>query len=77
MVFVPKPRTRSFTFVYTYDSDHEYAELNVSGEIEARNWRLSERRSDLLSVTRLKSWETRASREAMNPVRGSMLVGCT
>jgi hypothetical protein len=48
-----------------------------TGEIPTRSWPLCDRRSDLISLTRENSGETRASRDAIEPVAGTMLVGCT
>src|SRR5687768_3093667 len=72
-----KPRTRSRTLEYTYDALHESFVLNCPGDSRNESWRLSDRRSDRCSVTRANDGETRASRDAMVPVTGTMLVGCT
>src|SRR5690349_6169559 len=74
---LPKPRTRSRTLPYTYARLHEYVVLKLTGEKRRLTCRLSDCRSERISVTREKSGVTRASAEAITPVVGTMLVGCT
>jgi hypothetical protein len=73
-----KPDTCSRVYVYVYDA----LQVNRTGprgigdrptmSCAVRDWR-----SERISETREKSCDTRASRDAMLPVIGSMLLCCT
>src|SRR5688572_28823656 len=48
-----------------------------TGEIPSRSCALCDCRSDRISFTREKLWEIRASRDAIEPLDSTMLVGST
>ena len=77
LAVLPKPRTRSRTFVYTYDTLQLNVVLKLTGDRRRLTCRLSERRSERISVTREKRGETRESVSAIAPVAGTMLDGWT
>jgi hypothetical protein len=74
-----KPRTRSRTLEYTYDAFHEsfcVGDVRI-GDRPTRSCALCDRRSERISFTRANEGEFRASRDAIEPVVGTMLVGAT
>src|SRR6185312_12665882 len=74
---LPNPRTFSRTFEYTYERLHPKLLLGVAGDSPNLSCLLSDFKSERSSVTRENSWLTRASREAIAPLAGTMLVVCT
>src|SRR5262245_18957051 len=89
MSFAPHSRSRGFPTVLENPCTRRrfqarvYArfqlkfELNRIGDTRTVSCFASDRRFEWINVTREKLWETRASREAIAPEVGTMLVGCT
>src|ERR1051325_6115208 len=70
---LPKPLYISRTSESTYARFQLIDELNEKGERRTLSWRLSDWRSDVISVTRENNCDLRASRDAMAPVVVAML----
>ena len=63
--------------LYTYAKLHEYVVLKLTGDMRKLTCRLSDWRSDRSSLTCEYNVETRASRDAIAPVDGTILDACT